>query len=109
MHKPLAIAFAVLAAEHRRRVGADLSDRSIKAVVPYPAGGPTDTVARTVTQGLAVDLGQSVIIEDQAGAGGRVAMKAVARATPTDTPCWSAAPTTTRSCWPSTRTSTSIR
>src|SRR5262249_25676883 len=57
-------------------------DRAIKLVVPYPAGGPTDTVARTVTQGLSVDLGQSLIIENQAGAGGRVALKAVARAAP---------------------------
>ncbi len=82
MHKPLAIAFAVLAASIAGASAQTYPDRSIKVVVPYPAGGPTDTVARTVTQGLAVDLGQSVIIENQAGAGGRVAMKAVARAVP---------------------------
>ena len=82
MHKPLVIAFAVLAASIAGASAQTYPDRSIKVVVPYPAGGPTDTVARTVTQGLAVDLGQSVIIENQAGAGGRVAMKAVARAVP---------------------------
>jgi tripartite-type tricarboxylate transporter receptor subunit TctC len=57
-------------------------DRPIKVLVPYPAGGPTDTVARSITQSLATDLGQSVIIENQAGAGGRLAMKTVARAAP---------------------------
>src|SRR5712691_5790420 len=82
MHKPLAIAFAVLAASIAGVSAQTYPDRSIKVVVPYPAGGPTDTVARTVTQGLAADLGQSVIIENQAGAGGRVALKAIARAAP---------------------------
>ena len=57
-------------------------DRSIKVLVPYPAGGPTDTVARSITQVLTTDLGQSVIVENQAGAGGRLAMKTVARAAP---------------------------
>ena len=57
-------------------------DRPIKVLVPYPAGGPTDTVARPITQGLSTDLGQSVIVENQAGAGGRLAMKTVARAAP---------------------------
>ena len=57
-------------------------DRPIKVLVPYPAGGPTDTVARSITQALATDLGQSVIVENQAGAGGRLAMKTVARAAP---------------------------
>ena len=57
-------------------------DRAIKVIVPYPAGGPTDTVARAVTQSLSAELGQSVVIENQSGAGGRIAMKAVARGTP---------------------------
>jgi tripartite-type tricarboxylate transporter receptor subunit TctC len=57
-------------------------DRPIKLLVPYPAGGPTDTVARSITQVLTTDLGQSVIVENQAGAGGRLAMKTVARAAP---------------------------
>jgi len=57
-------------------------DRPIKVVVSYPAGGPTDTVARVVTQNLAADLGQSVIVENLAGAGGRLGTKAVGRAAP---------------------------
>jgi tripartite-type tricarboxylate transporter receptor subunit TctC len=57
-------------------------DRPIKLMVPYPPGGPTDTVARAVSQVLSADLGQSVVVENQAGAGGRLAMKTVARAAP---------------------------
>ena len=57
-------------------------DRAIKVMVPYPAGGPTDTVARVMTTGLSTDLRQTLVIENQSGAGGRVAMKQVARAAP---------------------------
>ena len=39
-----------LAAAHRRRAGAELSDASITVVVPFPAGGPSDVVARIVTE-----------------------------------------------------------
>ena len=67
---------------HRWRIGAELSRPSIKVVVPYPAGGPTDTIARAVTHSLSGALGQSVIIENQSGAGGRIAMKQVANAAP---------------------------
>src|SRR5215471_21549582 len=44
----------------------------IKIVVPYPAGGPADTVARVATQGLGAELGVSVFIENVSGAGGRL-------------------------------------
>ena len=55
---------------HRRKA---IPDRPIKLVVPYPAGGPTDTIARTVSQSLSGALGQSIVIENQSGAGGRIA------------------------------------
>jgi tripartite-type tricarboxylate transporter receptor subunit TctC len=57
-------------------------DRSIKVVVPFPAGGPTDTIARVLTQDLAADLGQSVVVENVSGAGGRVGCEVVARSPP---------------------------
>src|SRR5713226_9169914 len=57
-------------------------DRLIKIVVPYPPGGPADVAARLVTQPLSSQLGQSVIVENQPGAGGRTGAKAVAHATP---------------------------
>jgi tripartite-type tricarboxylate transporter receptor subunit TctC len=57
-------------------------DHPVKIIVPYPAGGPADTVARVTTQGLGAELGGNVIIENLAGAGGRLATKDVTRATP---------------------------
>ena len=57
-------------------------ERPIKLVVPFPAGGPTDTSARLVAQGLSAKIGQSVVIENQGGAGGAIAAKQVAVAAP---------------------------
>ena len=55
-------------------------DRLIKIVVPYPPGGPADVAARLVTQPLSTRLGQSVIVENQPGGGGRTGAKFVAHA-----------------------------
>ena len=82
MTRPLGIAFAFLALATAGAAAETYPDRPIKVVVPFPAGGPTDTIARTITLGLSADLGQSVIIENQAGAGGRIALRAVAHAAP---------------------------
>jgi len=60
----------------------DYPDRPIRIVVPYPPGGPADTVARVTTQGLGPELGGSVVIENLPGAGGRLATKDVTRAAP---------------------------
>jgi len=57
-------------------------DRPVKVVVAYPPGGPTDTVARLATQNIAEQLGQSMIVENIAGAGGRIGARDVARAAP---------------------------
>jgi tripartite-type tricarboxylate transporter receptor subunit TctC len=57
-------------------------ERTIKIVVPFPAGGPTDVAARLVAQSLSSRLGQSVIVENHAGAGGRIGAKVVATANP---------------------------
>jgi tripartite-type tricarboxylate transporter receptor subunit TctC len=54
----------------------------IRIVVPFPAGGPTDLLARQVAQRLTGVLGQSVIVENEPGAGGRTGTLAVARANP---------------------------
>ncbi len=56
--------------------------RSITMIVPYPAGGPTDTLARIMADPLKAALGQSVIIENVTGAGGSIATGRVAHATP---------------------------
>jgi tripartite-type tricarboxylate transporter receptor subunit TctC len=55
-------------------------EHTIKIVVPFPAGGPTDVAARLVAQSLSPRLGHNVIVENQAGAGGRIGTKVVATA-----------------------------
>ena len=57
-------------------------DRPVKVVVAYPPGGPTDTIARLATQGIVDKLGQNMIVENVAGAGGRIGARDVARAAP---------------------------
>jgi tripartite-type tricarboxylate transporter receptor subunit TctC len=54
----------------------------IRIVVPFPPGGPTDVAARLIAQPLGETLGQSVIVENQPGAGGRTGSRFVARGTP---------------------------
>jgi tripartite-type tricarboxylate transporter receptor subunit TctC len=56
--------------------------RVVKMIVPYPAGGPTDAIARVVAQEIAGPLGQNVIVENQAGASGALGTRTVARAEP---------------------------
>lgn len=55
-------------------------NRPVKLVVPFPAGGPVDTVARTVGQKLQELWGQPVVIDNRAGAGGQVGADFVAKA-----------------------------
>jgi len=52
--------------------------RTIKIVVPYPAGGPTDVAARLIAQSISSKLGKGVIVENHAGAAGRIGAKLVA-------------------------------
>jgi tripartite-type tricarboxylate transporter receptor subunit TctC len=56
--------------------------RPITMVVPFAAGGPTDTIARVMANGMRVSLGQPVIIENVTGAAGSIGVGRVARATP---------------------------
>jgi tripartite-type tricarboxylate transporter receptor subunit TctC len=56
--------------------------KPIKLVVPFPAGGATDTVARLVAHRLQLGLGQTIVIENQGGAGGSIGARQVAHAAP---------------------------
>ena len=57
-------------------------DRPIKLIAPFPAGGLADVLARAVGDEMSKTLGQPVIVENRAGAGGNVGADAVARAAP---------------------------
>ena len=56
--------------------------KTITMIVPFAAGGPTDTVARLVGQSMSKTLGQQVIIENVGGAGGTIGAARVAKADP---------------------------
>lgn len=57
-------------------------ERTITVVVPFAAGGPTDTVTRLVAESMSKDLGQQVIVENVGGAGGTLGAGRVAAADP---------------------------
>ncbi len=57
-------------------------DRAVRLVVPYPPGGNVDTAARIVADKLQLKLGQPIVIENKAGAGGLIGGEFVARAAP---------------------------
>ena len=56
--------------------------RPIRLVVPYPAGGGGDLLARPLAQSLTETLGQQVIVENRGGAGGNIGMELVAKSPP---------------------------
>jgi tripartite-type tricarboxylate transporter receptor subunit TctC len=63
-------------------LAASYPDHPIRLVVPGDPGGPTDVLARVVADGLGELLGQKLVIEDKAGAGGVLSGEAVVRAAP---------------------------
>lgn len=60
----------------------DYPIRPVKMIVPFPPAGGTDNVARIFAQQVSQDLGQSIIIENRAGAAGMIGADAVAKAEP---------------------------
>jgi tripartite-type tricarboxylate transporter receptor subunit TctC len=61
---------------------ANYPDRPITMVVPFPPGGVADIVGRPIAEAMSRSLGQPVVIENKAGAGGGIGMRAVALAKP---------------------------
>ncbi len=64
------------------RAESNWPDKPIKLIVPYSPGGPVDTFGRTIGPGLSKELGQTVIIENKAGAGGSIGLNAAMKADP---------------------------
>lgn len=62
------------------RAQAQWPTRPVKIIVPYPAGGVTDVVARMLAEHLRPLLGQTLVVDNRAGAGGTIGMDAVAKA-----------------------------
>jgi tripartite-type tricarboxylate transporter receptor subunit TctC len=74
----LAVAAVCFAAEAR----AAYPERTITFLVPFPAGGPTDIIARILATALSQTIGQNVIVDNRGGAAGNIGMGLAARATP---------------------------
>lgn len=78
----LAASGAMLAAPAIACAQGAFPTRAVTLVVPYPAGGPTDVIARLVGQAIEEPLKQKVIVENRAGASGAIGTRAVAAAEP---------------------------
>ena len=82
MRKLAALVALLLAAGFSAAHADTYPSRTITIVAPYPAGGPTDTIARILAERMQPVLGQSVIVENVVGAGGSIGVGRVAHAAP---------------------------
>ncbi|MFL6623439.1 MAG: Bug family tripartite tricarboxylate transporter substrate binding protein [Sulfurifustis sp.] len=73
---------AVLACVGAAAYADDYPSKPIKLIVPFPAGGTTDILARVIGQELTKAWGQQVIVENRPGAGGNIGADVVAKSTP---------------------------
>jgi tripartite-type tricarboxylate transporter receptor subunit TctC len=80
----LALAFAASLVALTTAVGQAQTypTKTIKIVVPYPAGGPTDLVGRTLAEALTKALKKTVIVENKVGAGGTIGSDSVVKSAP---------------------------
>lgn len=77
----LALAGALPASRVQAQGGA-YPDRPVRFIVPFPAGGATDTWARICAEAMQPELGQTIVIENRGGAGGLIGTEAAAKAPP---------------------------
>ena len=60
----------------------EFPSRTIRFIVPFPAGGPSDTISRILIEKMSSILGQPIVIENRAGAGGLTGIASVAKSDP---------------------------
>ena len=80
--KQVLFAAAFMAALQAGAAAQSYPSRPVTLIAPFPAGGPLDTIARIISEPMRVSLGQPVVIENVAGAGGNIGTGRVARAAP---------------------------
>lgn len=80
--RTMSIAGALLAIGYSTAAHAAYPDRPVRLVVPYAAGGPTDTFARALAETWGKELGVTMIIDNRSGAGTVVGTEAVAKSAP---------------------------
>ncbi len=77
-----AVAAAIALPPPQPAAADDYPSHPITLIVPYPPGGGVDFMGRLVAQSLSVSLGQQVVVENRAGAGGMIGTRDLAKATP---------------------------
>jgi tripartite-type tricarboxylate transporter receptor subunit TctC len=80
MHRVFAVVFALLLAAPA--FAQSFPDRPVRIIVPTPAGGPVDVMARLLAAALPASLGQNVIVENKPGAGNTLGSRLAAEAAP---------------------------
>ena len=80
--RTMVAASAALGLLGREALAQQWPSKPLRIVVPYPPGGSSDIIARAISQPLAEALGQSVIVENKAGANGNVGAEFVAKSAP---------------------------
>src|SRR6478735_6759176 len=80
--KRLVLFVAALCALASSALAQSYPNQPLRLIVPFPPGGVTDVMARTVAQRLSEELGQSVVVDNRAGASGIVGAEAGAKAAP---------------------------
>jgi tripartite-type tricarboxylate transporter receptor subunit TctC len=78
----LSATLTVLVLSHGSAFSQNWPNRAVRLIVPFPAGGAVDVLARTVFDKVTAQLGQAFVIENRLGAGGTIASAAVAKAAP---------------------------
>lgn len=74
----LAVAAACIGVMHVH--AAAYPDRPLRFILPFPAGGATDTIGRTIAQKLGESMGQNVLVDNRPGAGGNLGIELAAKA-----------------------------